>query len=165
MNYVHCKTIIFMCFAHNSCHGARVFRQYKYICSWLDYNDGGLCAEYIYLQSCYICIWWGYTPVHTWLQLKTWYCWFMKIFVVCTVENLALRRPCSQSSIGWNGEANRAVDGNLNALWGGASCTHTQSQPGAWWMVDLGGNANIDHVKITNRADCCSKYHQQSWLL
>ena len=71
--------------------------------------------------------------------------------------NLALRKSASQSSIGWNGQASRGVDGNANTQWGGASCTHTNVQQGAWWEVDLGEDSSLEKVLLTNRADCCSK--------
>ena len=32
--------------------------------------------------------------------------------------NVALNRPAAQSSIGWGGQAARAVDGNTNKMWG-----------------------------------------------
>lgn len=33
--------------------------------------------------------------------------------------NVALNRPAAQSSVGWGGQASRAVDGNINKMWGG----------------------------------------------
>ncbi len=35
------------------------------------------------------------------------------------------------------------------------SCSHTDLQAGAWWVVDLGEECRIDRVDITNRGDCC----------
>ncbi len=60
-----------------------------------------------------------------------------------------------QSSTYPNGQSSKAVDGNANPNWGGRSCTHTQSQQGAWWRVDLGKQYSVGKVKITNRGDCC----------
>ena len=38
--------------------------------------------------------------------------------------------------------------------WGDGSCTHTDATP-AWWQVDLGGLAHVDHVSVYHRTDCC----------
>ena len=35
----------------------------------------------------------------------------------------------------------------------GSKCTHTLEEPGAWWVVDIGGPYNVQNVTITNRAD------------
>ena len=72
--------------------------------------------------------------------------------------NLALNRPTKQSSLSQNGHSSRAVDGNTNTHYGGASCTHTKNEQGAWWEVDLGGDKSLHNVEITNRADCCCTY-------
>ena len=77
--------------------------------------------------------------------------------LIIIAANLAKGKNAYQSSEGWGGKPARAVDGNLNPLWAGASCTHTQSQPNAWWAVDLGGIKVVKSVAITNRGDCCGK--------
>ena len=73
--------------------------------------------------------------------------------------NIALNKPTMQQSFGWGGVPNRAVDGNKQSQWSGASCTHTQSVQQAWWAVDLGAVSEVYSVSITNRADCCCKYN------
>ena len=35
----------------------------------------------------------------------------------------------------------------------GSKCTHTLEEPGAWWVVDIGGPYNVQNVTITNRAE------------
>jgi hypothetical protein len=77
--------------------------------------------------------------------------------IILSATNLALNKPAFQSSMGWNGLASRATDGNNNPQWGGASCTHTMNGGNEWWAVDLGAVSNINSVRITNRADCCCK--------
>uniref|UniRef100_A0A1I8JJF4 FTP domain-containing protein n=1 Tax=Macrostomum lignano TaxID=282301 RepID=A0A1I8JJF4_9PLAT len=65
---------------------------------------------------------------------------------------------CNQSSVMQNGVCERAFDGNKNQdYWGGLSCIHTDNngQPG-WWEAQLAAPAQISHVTIYNRADCCS---------
>lgn len=61
-----------------------------------------------------------------------------------------------QSSTSCDGPAWRAIDGNSNGhYWKSRSCTHTQSEIGSWWKVDLGMTHTVLSVSVTNRADCC----------
>ena len=81
----------------------------------------------------------------------------------------------SQSTVGWGGEPGRAIDGKKCTSWGDGSCTHTddgllgdRNGPNgegamnddgtphgpAWWAVDLGGTADIDHVRLWHRTGC-----------
>lgn len=71
--------------------------------------------------------------------------------------NLAQGKPARQSSIGWGGEARRAVDGNTNGNYWQDSVTHTQNEPNAWWEVDLGGVHQIEQIIVSNRTDSCSE--------
>ena len=73
------------------------------------------------------------------------------------IGNIAKGKTAYQSSEGWGGKPARALDGNVNPLWAGASCTHTQIQDKAWWAVDLGAVKAVKRVAITNRGDCCCK--------
>ena len=67
-------------------------------------------------------------------------------------ENIALYRRATQSTIAYGGDPNRAVDGNTNNKYAAGSCSHTLgSAINAWWMVDLGYQAHITRVEITNR--------------
>jgi hypothetical protein len=60
----------------------------------------------------------------------------------------------SSSTVGWGGEPDRAIDGNTDGVWGGGSCSHTDSEE-AWWQVDLGQVSTINRVDIWHRTDCC----------
>jgi hypothetical protein len=71
-------------------------------------------------------------------------------------RNLALGRPAVQSSTISGGVASRAVDGNTSGIYTSNSVTHTSSELGAWWRVDLGAQFDIGDVVIHNRTDCCS---------
>ena len=71
------------------------------------------------------------------------------------MQNLALRKPATQSSTTNNGDAARAVDGNTDGSWSRNSVTHTDSNAQAWWQVDLGGARAIKQVVVYNRTDCC----------
>jgi RHS repeat-associated protein len=81
--------------------------------------------------------------------------------------NLALNKPATQSSDLGGGVASRAVDGNTNGNWYNNSVTHTNSEAGAWWQVDLGGMQPVQSVEVWNRTDCCSERltYFKVWLL
>lgn len=73
-------------------------------------------------------------------------------------QNLALGKPASQSSTYWNSynpAAGKAVDGNTNGDFGGASVTHTNYDAQAWWQVDLQAVQPVGDVVLYNRTDCC----------
>ncbi len=92
--------------------------------------------------------------------------------------NLALNKVAYQSSTSYDGFPDRAVgmwktelyflpsdvmclhvsqylvcfeDGNLDPIYNHGSCSHTRTQHGSWWLVDLGQRFNINKVQITNR--------------
>ncbi|XP_019616275.1 PREDICTED: uncharacterized protein LOC109463839 [Branchiostoma belcheri] len=65
--------------------------------------------------------------------------------------NLAFEKPTAQSSTGYGGVAERAVDGNTDWNWGGGSCTHTNQEGTPWWRVDLGTSQAIGSVVVFNR--------------
>jgi hypothetical protein len=72
------------------------------------------------------------------------------------------RQACSaaQSSVANGGEASRAVDNNIDTLWGGGSVTHTNDEAYPWWMVDFGRQVKISGLRVYNRGDCCQEYLQ-----
>jgi hypothetical protein len=69
--------------------------------------------------------------------------------------NLARNMFTMQSSVGWDGVSSRAVDGNKDPTYDGRSCTHTQSEFGAWWAVDLAVVTQVSKVALTKRVDSC----------
>jgi hypothetical protein len=70
--------------------------------------------------------------------------------------NLAQGRPATASSLGWGGDAARAVDGNSDGNYANNSVTHTLADAQAWWQVDLGQLRAVQAVQIFNRTDCCT---------
>ena len=73
--------------------------------------------------------------------------------------NLALNQPASQSTTYGQGIASFTNDGNRtgNDNWGGdANMSHTNSGAGAWWKVDLGKEAYLEHMDIYNRTTTSS---------
>lgn len=70
--------------------------------------------------------------------------------------NIAANRLTNQSTTGWNGSSERAVDRNLDSRYDGLSCTHTLAENDPWWRVDLGSSQPVSEVFILNRvAECC----------
>nr|XP_033497038.1 uncharacterized protein LOC117266159 isoform X1 [Epinephelus lanceolatus] len=69
--------------------------------------------------------------------------------------NIAKGGKATQSSVGWDGPPENAIDGNRASIYGQGSCTHTQGQIKPWWRLDLLKKYKIDTVTITNRKDCC----------
>ncbi|CAH1783521.1 unnamed protein product [Owenia fusiformis] len=69
-------------------------------------------------------------------------------------ENIALNKPTSQSSTYITGHASaesyKAVDGSDDRDWYHGSCTHTQNDVNAWWMVDLEGEYLVQSVRLVN---------------
>ncbi|XP_074539366.1 uncharacterized protein LOC141800602 [Halichoeres trimaculatus] len=71
------------------------------------------------------------------------------------VANIARGRNVAQSSVGYGGGPQRAVDGNRASNWNQRSCTHTNKDRRPWWRLDLGKRYKINTVTVTNRRDCC----------
>ena len=68
---------------------------------------------------------------------------------------ISANKRTAQSSTAFEGAARLAVDGNTDGNFFAGSVTHSASQQGAWWMVDLGGKYMIESVTVFNRTDCC----------
>ena len=82
----------------------------------------------------------------------------VEIFGVPLV-NLARQKSTAQSTTGYGGLPERAVDGNTSGNWGDRSVTHTNSGSAttpSWWEVDLGEVSDITAITLWNRTDCCS---------
>ncbi|MFN0129716.1 MAG: Ig-like domain-containing protein, partial [Verrucomicrobiales bacterium] len=79
-------------------------------------------------------------------------------------NNLALGQPTIQSSTGFGGPPQLAVDGNRNGIFSGASVTHTNSDLHAWWEVDLGEARDLSLVRIFWRTDCCAERNRVAVL-
>ena len=58
-----------------------------------------------------------------------------------------------QSSTGFGGTVNLAIDGNTNSNYNAGSCTHTKTETNPWWRVNLGAVYEVYRVKIYNRMD------------
>ncbi len=79
--------------------------------------------------------------------------------------DLAQGRPATQSSSGFGGSADRAVDGNTSGNWADSSLSHTLLDDQAWWEVDVGSVQPIASIEVWNRTDCCSDRLSDFWVL
>jgi uncharacterized repeat protein (TIGR01451 family) len=68
-------------------------------------------------------------------------------------QNLARGRTATQSSTGWGGTPDRAVDGNADGDYYNNSVSHTLYEQYPWWQVDLGRIQWLDAIRIWNRTD------------
>jgi hypothetical protein len=68
-------------------------------------------------------------------------------------KNIALQGKASQSSTGFGGPPERAIDGNTNGTYTANSVTHTNIQKDPWIEIDLGKLQAIDLIKVWNRTD------------
>ncbi|XP_063675560.1 uncharacterized protein LOC134812224 isoform X3 [Bolinopsis microptera] len=71
------------------------------------------------------------------------------------LTNVALKKPCFQSSVAHGGDPNRAVDGVEHNLFNLGHTTHTDSNTDgkrAWWFVELGAKYLINEINILNRS-------------
>jgi len=81
---------------------------------------------------------------------------------VIIVDNLALYKPCQQSTTYGGLLAAKAVNGKLDDF------THTESEPaGKWWMVDLKEKFHVSSIRIYNRLEnncnfCMYNYKRDS---
>ena len=71
--------------------------------------------------------------------------------ILLSAENLALGKPAYQVSTHRQGEASRAVDGDINPDFAKDSCTYTKEHDLTWWVVDLQNVYSINEVAITSR--------------
>lgn len=88
------------------------------------------------------------------------------ISVTRVPANPAMFGTASQSSTydSVAGAAN-AIDGNPDGVYGNGSVTHTLSQAGAWWQVDLGAKIPVDTITLYNRTDCCGERLADFWVM
>ncbi len=71
-------------------------------------------------------------------------------------RNLALTGVATQSSTGYGGVPERAIDDNTNGAYGGSSVTHTEAgDPSPSWQVQLQESSAIDRIVLWNRTDAC----------
>jgi putative heme-binding domain-containing protein len=73
--------------------------------------------------------------------------------------NIARGGKASQSSVGYGGVPERAIDGNTSGAYGDGGQTHTrENETNPWWELDLGSSRPIDAVVIWNRSENNGEY-------
>lgn len=68
-------------------------------------------------------------------------------------RNLALGGRAAQSSTGFNGPPQLAVDGNTSGVYEDGSVTHTATERDPWWEVTLAAPAPIHGLRVWSRTD------------
>ncbi len=68
-------------------------------------------------------------------------------------ENIAGEGTARQSSTGFGGPPEYAIDGNTDGEFTKKSTTHTSAEDDPWWELDLGTVQAIDRVRLWNRTD------------
>ena len=63
-------------------------------------------------------------------------------------QNLAVGKAATQSSTGWGGVAQRAVDGNIDGVYNNGSVSHTLGGNQEWWQLDMGQSHNLSLIHI-----------------
>lgn len=66
-------------------------------------------------------------------------------------QNVAPQGSATQSSTDYQGDASRAIDGNVDGDYQKNSTTHTAKSDHPWWEVDLGSQKALERVVIWNR--------------
>ena len=67
--------------------------------------------------------------------------------------NCAPSGEARQSSTGFNGPADLAIDRNSSGTFDEGSVTHTQIEDDPWWELDLGLELPIEEIRLWNRTD------------
>ena len=71
----------------------------------------------------------------------------------------------TQSSTGFSGVAERAIDDNISGIFSQGSVTHTDLANQPWWSAELSSQTNIEEVVLWNRTNCCSDRLSDFYLL
>ncbi len=68
--------------------------------------------------------------------------------------NIASGGTATQSSVAYNGPADRAIDGNTDGRYGAGGQTHTnENESNPWWELDLKSTQPIDAITVWNRSE------------
>ena len=78
-------------------------------------------------------------------------------------ENLALNGSADQSSTAASQGADNAIDGDMTATAGAIAATN--SQPEAWWEVELDSIYRLESLRLWSRTDCCTDQLQNLYVL
>jgi hypothetical protein len=76
-----------------------------------------------------------------------------EVQVFSGADNIALKGAAKQSTTGFGGPAQYAIDGNTDGNYEKKSTTHTTMENNPWWEVDLKSSQAVDRIVIWNRTD------------
>jgi hypothetical protein len=76
---------------------------------------------------------------------------------VTGLKLISKKKPTKASSVGWGGVPARAVDGNVDGVWGHRTSYCSRVRKNNWWQVDLQGKYPVYMVLIHNRVDKCCR--------
>jgi putative heme-binding domain-containing protein len=69
-------------------------------------------------------------------------------------RNIAPHGKASQKNTAYDGDAQRAIDGNTSGSYAEGGQTHThENTPNPWWEVDLGRDSPIESIVVWNRTE------------
>ena len=69
-------------------------------------------------------------------------------------NNVAILGKARQSSVGYGGGPEKAIDGKKSGSYGDNGQTHSaEGTPNPWWELDLGSEFPIDSIRVYNRTD------------
>jgi len=75
-----------------------------------------------------------------------------EVQVFANGENVALKGSAKQSSIAFDGDAKRAIDGKTNARYESGTQTHTEEgEDNPWWELDLKSDQPVSEIAVWNR--------------
>ncbi len=80
--------------------------------------------------------------------------------------NVARGARAAQSSVAWDGGAERALDGITSGVYAAGGQTHTrEDEPDPWWEADLGREHPVERVKLYNRTEGDFAARLDGWVL
>lgn len=74
-----------------------------------------------------------------------------EVKVLSSGSNIAGEGGATQSSVDFDGEAKRAIDGNTSGDYAQNTVTHTRQSDDPWWELDLQSSRDVDAIEIWNR--------------
>lgn len=77
-----------------------------------------------------------------------------EVRVLSTGRNVAPAGLATQSSVGWDGDPQLAIDGDTDGDHSvDPSVTHTRIEQDPWWELDLGHDLPVEAIEVFNRTD------------
>jgi putative heme-binding domain-containing protein len=81
-----------------------------------------------------------------------------EVEVISGGKNIAPEGHARQASTNFNGQAQKAIDGNKSGTYSDGGQTHTAAQDNPWWELDLKSEQPIESISIWNRSENNGQY-------